>query len=190
MEYNFYLDRKITVWERDTFAIEADTQDEAIEKMKLLMERYDYQEQDGWVKNEQLLDTVNSLSPERNDYDATLMLLDAETQAELATNKPHPVVAYAAQNNFHCTDPDNLQYVRFEGANCFTFIEANPRWAIDPKENPYIEGVIDMTKYTKDQIWSYAQAYYSLAEFEEMYQAGTFGVLAECIFETERWLTN
>lgn len=65
MNYNFYLDRKVTVWMRDSFIIEADSKEEAIAKVKA---QYEEEKDDFYMEGETevLFETEEPMSVEEN----------------------------------------------------------------------------------------------------------------------------
>lgn len=79
MEYKLYVDKKCTVWERETFLVEADTQVEALEKIeKLDSEAYGY-----FTEAETLYDTMSELSPEENNGEATIEICVENENGEI-----------------------------------------------------------------------------------------------------------
>jgi hypothetical protein len=71
-EFDFYIDEKVTIWNRLKFSVEAETLDEAKEKAKYMVvkEREDIEFWD----NLMLYDTLTELEPEDNEGNATLEL--------------------------------------------------------------------------------------------------------------------
>ena len=84
MKYKFYLDRKVTVWERDKFEIDASSKEEAINQIK---EQFS-EEGDGFYiegETETLYDTQKFLSPKENQA-ATIEIFDDETNEIILSN--------------------------------------------------------------------------------------------------------
>lgn len=87
-KFNFYQDRKVTSWERDTFTVEADNYREAVDIVK------SWQGQDiSAVSDERLRidecrslwETSENISPEENGGKATLIVYD-DCDAEVMAN--------------------------------------------------------------------------------------------------------
>ncbi len=77
MEFNFKSDRKVTIWHRSHYTVEAATKEEAIELMKKEFEDAEYPE-DGVVNfsnGEFLFDTEEVLEPEDNGGQFTRELI-------------------------------------------------------------------------------------------------------------------
>lgn len=72
-EFKFYIDRKCTCWERETFSIEANTKEEAIEQVIKTIKEGDYFEN---ATAETLYDTIEVMDPEDNRGWATIELYD------------------------------------------------------------------------------------------------------------------
>jgi hypothetical protein len=75
-EFNFYIDEKVTIWNRLKFHIEAKTLDEAKEKAKymIIKDREEIDHYDSMF----LYDTLEELEVKDNDDNATLELYCAE----------------------------------------------------------------------------------------------------------------
>ena len=71
-EFDFYIDEKVTIWNRFKFSVEAETLDEAKEKAKIIAinEREDFDFDDSLF----LHDTMETIEPEENDGNSTLEL--------------------------------------------------------------------------------------------------------------------
>lgn len=93
-EYEFYIDRKVTIWERDNYTISADSRAEAFEKAKDLFFNADKQfkmegdEEDGCVFDctDTLYDTSEDMSLADNDGQMTQELIFADTCEQIANN--------------------------------------------------------------------------------------------------------
>jgi len=71
-KFDFYIDQKTTMWERSHFSVVAATEDEAVEIMKRVFSTGDEDiPEGGFSECETLYDTIQYLSPEENDGDAT-----------------------------------------------------------------------------------------------------------------------
>lgn len=69
-EFQFYIDRKCTIWHRTTFNVYADTEHEAEEIAIKLSENSDFLEENG-AEYETLYDTMEFILPEENDNNST-----------------------------------------------------------------------------------------------------------------------
>jgi hypothetical protein len=82
--FNFYLDRKVTIWVREQHSIEAESEEEAKKEMieafkdNFCSESFDEQE---W-----LLDTETMLEPGDNGGESTAELFFEDTDELLTTN--------------------------------------------------------------------------------------------------------
>lgn len=76
-KYNFYIDRKWTIWDRCYYSVEASSEEEAL---KLCKENYDED------NSEYLYETVDSLTPEENSGNATKEIYNADTNKLLFDN--------------------------------------------------------------------------------------------------------
>jgi len=84
VKYKFYLDRKVTVWERDKFEIDANSKEEAINQIKEQFSK----EGDGFYiegETETLYDTQEFMPPEKNQA-PTLEIFDNETNEVILSN--------------------------------------------------------------------------------------------------------
>ena len=70
-QFNFVQDVKISVWERQKFVIEAETEEEAIKKAKEFRDK-DVSGYDNFVESETLYDTEERMYPEENMGNATI----------------------------------------------------------------------------------------------------------------------
>ena len=84
MIYKFYLDRKVTVWERDNFEIDAETKEEAINRIK---QQFSEERDEFYIegKTETLYDTMEFLPAEENQA-STIEIYDDETNECILTN--------------------------------------------------------------------------------------------------------
>ena len=84
MKYKFYLDRKVTVWERDKFEIDADSKEEAINQIK---QQFSEEGNEFYIEGESetLYDTQEFMSPEENQV-ATIEIFDDETNEVILSN--------------------------------------------------------------------------------------------------------
>jgi hypothetical protein len=85
--FDFYKDEKCTIWVRGKFQIEAETYEQAVEKIKqmegnnLLWNGVD-------IRYEDLTETLEELTPEDNNYDATIEIYSEDTNEIVLTNDP------------------------------------------------------------------------------------------------------
>ncbi len=79
-KFQFYQDIKCTVWERQYFEIEAQSEDEA-KRMAVEYRNKDVSDHDVFVKSEMLLDTMEYITPESNGgYETIQLYYDKESQ--------------------------------------------------------------------------------------------------------------
>ncbi len=81
--YKYFLDNKITIWERTHFSIEAKTKKEALAKAKEFLKDENECPEDIWV--ETLYESSERMSVEENEGNATRELFD-EKGNEIANN--------------------------------------------------------------------------------------------------------
>ena len=70
-EFNFYIDRKVTIWQRDRYTIEAETEEEAIEAMKEEFDEPEFDEEKGFYETATIYDSEEELTPSENGDCAT-----------------------------------------------------------------------------------------------------------------------
>jgi len=84
-KFTFFRDTKMTIWQRETFIIEADNKEEAAEQAKSFIDENpidDPQFQDCILIDE----SAEAMSPADNDGAATLEIIDKETNTCIASN--------------------------------------------------------------------------------------------------------
>ena len=90
MQYTFYIDQKVTVWERMDCTIEANSYEEALEKANKVFEDSYYAEEDPNIseETETLYDSMENLSRKDNGDQPTRELIYVEYREEktLKTN--------------------------------------------------------------------------------------------------------
>ena len=82
--FNFFKDKKVTVWEREIYNIEAETQKEALDILLDAVENIT-----DWELNPQLetlYETSSDMSLEENNYNSTLEVIDNETSETIYRN--------------------------------------------------------------------------------------------------------
>jgi len=86
--FTFYQDNKLTIWERHTFEIEAETKEEAIEKViKEAQEQKKYMSDPIFGgSTEKLYDTEEYMLPEDNSNYPTTEIYDNETNEAIFDN--------------------------------------------------------------------------------------------------------
>ena len=84
MKYKFYLDRKVTVWERDMFEIDANSKEEAINQIK---QQFSEEGDAFYIEGETeiLYDTIEFL-PAKENQAATIEIFDDETNEIILSN--------------------------------------------------------------------------------------------------------
>jgi uncharacterized membrane-anchored protein len=83
-EYRFYIDRKVTIWERDKFKITAKNKKEAIKKAKEEMSFPSYDES---YVSETIFESIEDMLVDENKGMATIELYDRETDKLICDNK-------------------------------------------------------------------------------------------------------
>lgn len=78
MEYEFNIDTKYSIWEREYIYIEAETLEDAKEIMRKKIDEDDYKNDVDYA--ETLYDTQTPLTPESNDGYSTIEIYDDEGQ--------------------------------------------------------------------------------------------------------------
>lgn len=88
--FSLNRDRKITCWERDKYAIEAETEKEALEKLQQMIENEEDYEEPEFIESEILFDTIEEMCPEENNNQSTVEILNSKTGETLWENvKPN-----------------------------------------------------------------------------------------------------
>lgn len=78
--YNLYVDRKYTIWEREFFTVEAESETEAIEKcLNHSVERGNY---------EYLDNSADLMTPKENNNYPTLEVFNDDTDEKIFSNNP------------------------------------------------------------------------------------------------------
>lgn len=85
MEYNFELEKKYTVWEKESHSIEASSCDEAVKEMKLHIND-EYKAPDSCDTSEIIFDTMTFIYPEDNGLEPTIELFN-ENYELISDNK-------------------------------------------------------------------------------------------------------
>ncbi len=89
MEFNLAIDEKVTVWHRLHYTVQADSLEEAVEKLKPEFEDSECPEEGDviFVQNEALFDTEVLMSLEDNDGQSTREIVNGDSAWEvLLTN--------------------------------------------------------------------------------------------------------
>jgi hypothetical protein len=85
--FNFYADEKHTIWTRIEFTIKAETYEQALEKIKEV-EKGDYSViYDDEMDTEYLYETLEEMTPEENDNQATFEIHSEDTNELIYTNE-------------------------------------------------------------------------------------------------------
>jgi hypothetical protein len=97
-EFDFYIDEKITIWNRFKFSVEAENLDEAKEKAKFMTmnEREDIDFDDSLL----LHDTMEVIEPEENDGNSTLELFCKEDDELLYENSDKEIWENTNRKNY------------------------------------------------------------------------------------------
>jgi hypothetical protein len=83
--FTFYIDRKVTIWIRETHEVEAETYEEA-EKQMIESFKEDTECDETFVEQETLYDTIEKLEPGDNDGSPTVELYSDERHEVLIDN--------------------------------------------------------------------------------------------------------
>ena len=75
--FDFYRDEKCSVWTRSKFSIEAETYEEAVQKVLDMEDNCDYDEANSQF--EVLLETMDALTPDVNEDKSTIELFSTDT---------------------------------------------------------------------------------------------------------------
>lgn len=70
-KFTFFHDRKVTIWERDTYEIEAGSYEEAERKFRETANRGDYEEVDGFIDTQFLYESQEPMLSEDNGDEPT-----------------------------------------------------------------------------------------------------------------------
>jgi hypothetical protein len=85
--FDFYADKKNTIWTRSEFKIEAETYEQALEKIKEV-EKGDYSViYDDEMDTEYLYETLEEMTPEENKGEATIEIHSEDTNELIYTNE-------------------------------------------------------------------------------------------------------
>lgn len=85
-KFQFYQDELVLVWKRSTFEVEANSKEEAIEKIKQIdFRRGDLDEVGEFKESELLFETENLLEPDEN-HKSTLEIEDPDTGKTIYSN--------------------------------------------------------------------------------------------------------
>ena len=97
-EFDFYIDEKITIWNRFKFSVEAETLDEAKEKAKIMTikgrEELDFDD------SLFLYDTMETIEPEENDGNSTLELFCKKDDELLYENSDREIWENTNRKNY------------------------------------------------------------------------------------------
>lgn len=78
--YNLYVDRKCTIWVREYYTIEAESDAEALEECLKPSTEYN--------DSEYLYDTIDCITPKENNNCPTLEVFNEDTDKEIFSNNP------------------------------------------------------------------------------------------------------
>lgn len=85
-KFQFYQDELVTIWKRSTFEVEANSREEAIEKIKQLdFKRGDLDEVGSFKESEFLFETEKYLEPDEN-HASTFEIEDPDTGKTIYSN--------------------------------------------------------------------------------------------------------
>lgn len=82
--FDFYRDEKCSVWTRSKFSIEAETYEEAVQKVLFMEDNCDYDEVDSQF--EVLYETMDALTPDVNEDKPTIELFSSDTDKVIFSN--------------------------------------------------------------------------------------------------------
>ena len=85
--FNFSVDRKVSIWRKEFYEINANSYEEAVKQMKEEMNTPVYEER-WFYSNEFDFETEQELTPADNEWYATVMLMDrnGNMNEEIASN--------------------------------------------------------------------------------------------------------
>lgn len=84
--FDFYKDEKNTIWVRHQFSIEAESYEEALEKIKQVESNPAGSYEDE-METEYLYETLESIDPEENKGEATIEIYSEDTNQLVYTNE-------------------------------------------------------------------------------------------------------
>ena len=85
-KFMFYQDELVSVWKRNKFQIEANSKEEAIEKIKKIdFKRGDLDEVGEFMESEFLFETENLIEPSEQ-YNSTFEIEDPQTNRTIYSN--------------------------------------------------------------------------------------------------------
>lgn len=85
-KFQFYQDELVSVWKRNKFQIEANSKEEAIEKIKKIdFERGDLDEVGEFMESEFLFETETLIEPSEQ-YNSTFEIEDPQTNRTIYSN--------------------------------------------------------------------------------------------------------
>jgi hypothetical protein len=82
--FDFYRDEKCSVWTRSKFSVEAETYEQAVQKVLDMEDNCDYDEVDSQF--EVLFETMDELTPDVNEDKSTIELFSSDTNALIFEN--------------------------------------------------------------------------------------------------------
>jgi hypothetical protein len=85
--FDYYVDRKVTGWQRSHLTIEAVSKEEADMKVKEIVEDDNVYDEPHFVENETLFETFEQMSVEENDGQSTEELFDSDNTLILDNTK-------------------------------------------------------------------------------------------------------
>lgn len=81
--FEFHIDRKVTIWVRDYYSIQSESLDQAKEKM---IANFNEGKDLGFCESEYLYRTQKDISPSQNNGESTVELFFSENDQLLKTN--------------------------------------------------------------------------------------------------------
>lgn len=97
-EFDFYIDEKVTIWNRLKFSVEAETLDEAKEKAIFLATQE--REEIDFDDSHFLFDTITELEPEDNLNNSTIELYCKKDDELLYENSDKEIWANTNRKNY------------------------------------------------------------------------------------------
>jgi len=88
MIHTIYINRLVEIWIRDTYNVDADSEEEILKKLKGEFESPEYNEEEGFIETETLYETEMEILPKHNNYNFTkeLILVSDSKQRQLKIN--------------------------------------------------------------------------------------------------------
>lgn len=91
--FRFFIERKSTIWQRDSYLISANSYEEAVEKMEEEFECESYEEENGFIETESLYDTQDDMTVEENQGSSTRELIYVTDKGKRNTIRENGIIS-------------------------------------------------------------------------------------------------